>query len=65
MTHSARYVWLCVAERCVISFVQKYYPIDFEFFKLPKLEKGRPKQYVVRLMAPFTMRWVQAHWQPC
>ena len=35
---------------------QKYYPPDFDPTKLPKLKLSQERQYVVRLMAPFTMR---------
>ena len=36
--------------------LQKYYPPDFDPAKLPKLEIPKDRQYVVRLMLPFTMR---------
>lgn len=36
--------------------MNKYYPPDFDPAKLPKLEIPKDRQYVVRLMAPFTMR---------
>ena len=36
--------------------LNKYYPPDFDPAKLPKLEIEKNRQYVVRLMAPFTMR---------
>ena len=36
--------------------LNKYYPPDFDPAKLPKLEIPKDRQYVVRLMAPFTMR---------
>ena len=42
-----------MGERKVLN---KYYPPDFDPSKLPKLEKPENFQYVVRLMAPFTMR---------
>ncbi|XP_019863281.1 PREDICTED: coiled-coil domain-containing protein 94-like, partial [Amphimedon queenslandica] len=42
-----------MGERKVLN---KYYPPDLENFKLPKLNPNRCKQYVVRLMIPFTMR---------
>ncbi len=42
-----------MGERKVLN---KYYPPDFDPAKLPKLEVPKDRQYVVRLMAPFTMR---------
>ena len=42
-----------MGERKVLN---KYYPPDFDPAKLPKLEIPKDRQYVVRLMAPFTMR---------
>ena len=42
-----------MGERKVLN---KYYPPDFDPAKLPKLELTKERQYVVRLMAPFTMR---------
>ena len=42
-----------MGERKVLN---KYYPPDFDPAKLPKLEIPKERQYVVRLMAPFTMR---------
>ena len=42
-----------MGERKVLN---KYYPPDFDPAKLPKLELTKDRQYVVRLMAPFTMR---------
>lgn len=42
-----------MGERKVLN---KYYPPDFDPAKLPKLEITKERQYVVRLMAPFTMR---------
>ncbi len=42
-----------MGERKVLN---KYYPPDFDPSKLPKLEIPKDRQYVVRLMAPFTMR---------
>lgn len=37
---------------------QKYYPPDFDPSKIPKLKLPKDRQYVVRLMAPFNMRYV-------
>ena len=42
-----------MGERKVLN---KYYPPDFDPAKLPKLQLTKDRQYVVRLMAPFTMR---------
>lgn len=42
-----------MSERKVLN---KYYPPDFDPAKLPKLKLDKNRQYVVRLMAPFTMR---------
>ena len=42
-----------MGERKVLN---KYYPPDFDPAKLPKLNLPKDRQYVVRLMAPFTMR---------
>lgn len=42
-----------MSERKVLN---KYYPPDFDPAKLPKLDVEKNRQYVVRLMAPFTMR---------
>lgn len=42
-----------MSERKVLN---KYYPPDFDPAKLPKLNIEKNRQYVVRLMAPFTMR---------
>lgn len=42
-----------MSERKVLN---KYYPPDFDPSKLPKLNIEKNRQYVVRLMAPFTMR---------
>lgn len=42
-----------MGERKVLN---KYYPPDFDPAKLPKLSIPKDRQYVVRLMAPFTMR---------
>ena len=42
-----------MSERKVLN---KYYPPDFDPAKLPKLKIEKNRQYVVRLMAPFTMR---------
>lgn len=42
-----------MGERKVLN---KYYPPDFDPAKLPKLSIPKERQYVVRLMAPFTMR---------
>ena len=42
-----------MSERKVLN---KYYPPDFDPAKLPKLQVEKNRQYVVRLMAPFTMR---------
>ena len=42
-----------MGERKVLN---KYYPPDFDPAKLPKLAVPKDRQYVVRLMAPFTMR---------
>ena len=42
-----------MGERKVLN---KYYPPDFDPAKLPKLHIPKDRQYVVRLMAPFTMR---------
>lgn len=38
--------------------LNKYYPPDFDPAKLPKLPIPKDRQYVVRLMAPFTMRCI-------
>lgn len=44
-----------MGERKVLN---KYYPPDLDNWKPPKLELPKDRQYVVRLMAPFTMRCV-------
>lgn len=42
-----------MSERKVLN---KYYPPDFDPTKLPKLKRGRNRQFVIRIMAPFSMR---------
>ncbi|NXQ21577.1 YJU2 factor, partial [Peucedramus taeniatus] len=42
-----------MSERKVLN---KYYPLDFDPAKIPKLKLPKDRQYVVRLMAPFNMR---------
>ena len=42
-----------MGERKVLN---KYYPPDFDPTKIPKLKLPKDRQYVVRLMAPFSMR---------
>ncbi|NXK65950.1 YJU2 factor, partial [Sylvietta virens] len=42
-----------MSERKVLN---KYYPPDFDPAKIPKLKLPKDQQYVVRLMAPFSMR---------
>jgi len=42
-----------MSERKVLN---KYYPPDFDPTKLPKLKQGRNRQFVIRIMAPFSMR---------
>eukprot|EP00731_Ephydatia_muelleri_P029729 Em0021g252a len=42
-----------MGERKVLN---KYYPPDFDPAKIPKIAIPKDRQYVVRLMAPFTMR---------
>ena len=42
-----------MGERKVLN---KYYPPDFDPAKIPKLQLPKDRQYVVRLMAPFSMR---------
>ena len=42
-----------MGERKVLN---KYYPPDFDPAKIPKLSLPKDRQYVVRLMAPFSMR---------
>ena len=42
-----------MGERKVLN---KYYPPDFDPAKIPKLKLPKDRQYVVRLMAPFSMR---------
>ena len=42
-----------MGERKVLN---KYYPPDFDPTKIPKLQLPKDRQYVVRLMAPFSMR---------
>ena len=41
-----------MSERKVLN---KYYPPDFDPTKLPKLKRGRNRQFVIRIMAPFSM----------
>lgn len=36
--------------------LNKYYPPDFDPTKLPKLKRDRARQFVIRIMAPFSMR---------
>uniref|UniRef100_A0A8L0DRP3 Splicing factor YJU2 n=1 Tax=Oncorhynchus mykiss TaxID=8022 RepID=A0A8L0DRP3_ONCMY len=50
-----------MSERKVLN---KYYPPDFDPAKIPKLKLPKDRQYVVRLMAPFNMRYVNTL-QPC
>jgi len=42
-----------MSERKVLN---KYYPPDFDPTKLPKLNRERNKQFVIRIMAPFSMQ---------
>lgn len=42
-----------MSERKVLN---KYYPPDFDPTKLPKLKRDRNRQFVIRIMAPFSMR---------
>ena len=42
-----------MSERKVLN---KYYPPDFDPTKLPKLKQQRNRQFVIRIMAPFSMR---------
>ncbi|KAM7339060.1 hypothetical protein ACRRTK_002544 [Alexandromys fortis] len=42
-----------MSERKIIN---KYYPPDFDPSKIPKLKLPKNRQYMVRMMAPFTMR---------
>lgn len=42
-----------MSERKVLN---KYYPPDFDVTKLPKLKLSRDRQFVIRIMAPFSMR---------
>lgn len=42
-----------MSERKVLN---KYYPPDFDPTKLPKLKRERNKQFVIRIMAPFSMQ---------
>lgn len=42
-----------MSERKVLN---KYYPPDFDQSKLPKLKRGKDRQFVIRIMAPFSMR---------
>jgi len=42
-----------MSERKVLN---KYYPPDFDPTKLPKLKRGKDRQFVIRIMAPFSMR---------
>eukprot|EP00112_Aurelia_sp_Birch-Aquarium-sp1_P012878 Seg2713.5 transcript_id=Seg2713.5/GoldUCD/mRNA.D3Y31 product="YJU2 splicing factor" protein_id=Seg2713.5/GoldUCD/D3Y31 len=42
-----------MSERKVLN---KYYPPDFDVTKLPKLRLSRDRQFVIRIMAPFSMR---------
>uniref|UniRef100_H0XMB5 Splicing factor YJU2 n=1 Tax=Otolemur garnettii TaxID=30611 RepID=H0XMB5_OTOGA len=42
-----------MSERKVLN---KYYPLDLDSSKIPKLKLPKDQQYVVRLMAPFNMR---------
>jgi len=35
---------------------QKYYPPDFDPSKIPKAERGRNRQFIQRVMAPFNMQ---------
>jgi len=41
-----------MSERKVLN---KYYPPDFDPTKLPKLKRERNRQFVIRIMAPFSM----------
>ena len=47
--------WTLILFSSFYFLFQKYYPPDFETFKLPKLRRTN-QQYVVWLMIPFTMR---------
>jgi hypothetical protein len=47
----------CVVTPCNL-ILQKYYPPDFDPSKIPRMKLPRNRQYTVRLMAPFNMRWV-------
>jgi len=42
-----------MSERKVLN---KYYPPDFDPTKLPKLKREKNKQFVIRIMAPFSMQ---------
>lgn len=37
---------------------QKYYPPDFDPSKIPRVRQAKNRQFTVRLMAPFNMKWV-------
>lgn len=47
----------CHLTTSLLVFPQKYYPPDFDPSKIPKLKLPKDRQYVVRLMAPFNMRY--------
>merc|ERR1712048_978322 len=51
----ANYIFILavMSERKVLN---KYYPPDFDPTKLPKLKRERNRQFVIRIMAPFSMR---------
>lgn len=42
-----------MTERKVLN---KYFPPDFDFTKIPKLHLPKDRQYVIRIMAPFSMQ---------
>lgn len=42
-----------MSERKVLN---KYYPPDFDITKLPKMRRGRDRQFIIRIMAPMNMR---------
>lgn len=42
--------------------VNKYYPPDFDPAKLPRAKGAKNHQYIVRTMAPFSMRYVKVEW---
>ena len=37
--------------------LNKYYPPDFDASKLPRVKREKNRQFTIRLMAPFNMRY--------